>query len=355
MNLSRMIRLSCLAVLSLPLLLVQGQQEAPKQKAEKILKGFKEDLNFKKPVKDILESLKTLEELADELHRGRPASDIALMLMHPDPAVRSQAANTIAAIGALPDTAYRYNRILTDRLKYEKDPEVRIAVLLALSRTGPHAKPVVPKLLEALKDPDVRIRRAAAAVFRKSIGCEEQLIPAAISALDDPDLGADQKYPGLSSVSFIAMTYLRFCGRDAKAAAPNLIKIFKSDKANENYRFSALYTLAVVAPEERLSLDTARAWLKRSESAERLRVALGVLAELGSHAKEAIPDLIPLAKKPLRDPLVEQSLKLSIVHVFQRMGPAAKEALPTLEMMAKTDDLTVRRAVLEALEAVRGK
>jgi hypothetical protein len=221
---------------------------------------------------------------------------------------------------------------------------------------APDSKPATSKVREAFKHEDPRIRRAAYVVIARLVPYDKELIPVVISALDDPDLGPDEKTPGINSVSAKAFDTLRLtCKLAGKDAAPKLIKIINSKKGTDGYQFFALLALANVSPQERLPLDMARQWLVTDDTETFLK-ATGVLCELGPHAKDVVGNLIAVAnKKPAADPLKEQTIKMAIAGTFARIGPAAKEALPTLELMAETHDLTLRRRVLEAIKSVQGK
>src|SRR5438132_316199 len=103
MKFSRILGVTCFGVLFLPFLLVHGQQgNEPRDEARKFLKPLRAKLMGAKTAKETLESLKTLEEVAEELHQGMRFG-LAQALMHRDPAVRRQAAITIGAIGIQSD------------------------------------------------------------------------------------------------------------------------------------------------------------------------------------------------------------------------------------------------------------
>ena len=357
MGRSRFIAVICSGISFGPLLLLQAQEPPAKQvlpveQSQSAIKGIKGKLHLHKPADEVLDSLKTLEALADEVQGMQ--FQVGGLLGHPDPNVRVQAARTLAASSQRPDIAPLTVEFLTKRLDRETNAEVVAWLLRSLARMGPYAKPEIPKFIEALKNPDPGIRRGASAVFwpfRQS----DDLIPAAISALDDPDLGPDEKTGG-GSVSWSAMIYLWGRRAAAKDAAPGLIKIAKSEKGDDHHRLRALCTLAAVAPTERLPLLTAREWLKKRDDVELLTKATGVLSELGVHAKEAVPDLIALANIQLfEDRAAELQAKLSIIDAFGRIGPAAKAALPTLEMLAMTKSNIVRGRALEAIKRVQAK
>jgi len=146
-----------------------------------------------------------------------------------------------------------------------------------------------------------------------------------------------------------------YCRSTAKNTAPRLKEIVTSKKGSEPYRFNALRALAVVAPEEPLTLKLARQWIANTENIERFMSGTGILCELGPYAKDAVPDLIAAAQtKTGADPYSEQRLKLGIAIALQRIGPAAKAALPVLEVISDTKDISVRMRALEAIKTIRG-
>ena len=323
--------------------------------AAKRVKDIKEKLRVGAKSDDALQSLKTLEAIADELHE-RMQPRIADMLMHRDPVVRRQALITIGAIGVRPDSAPQVVYSLTQSLK-DPDPEARALVLWTLMRIGRHSKPALPKAIEALKDLDPRVRRGAIAMIGGHLPDDKELMPVVISALDDPDdLGPDEKSAGLSSVRYIAMQHLGGHKSAAKEAAPKLVKIANSRKEDDADQWFALRTLTLVAPENPLPLKTARGWLKNKDRPPDLVKASILLLGLGAHAKDAVPDLIAIVKmEPLPDRTADASVKNAVLQAFRAMGPAAREALPTLEAMAVTDDIMLRSDVQRTIKAIQGK
>jgi hypothetical protein len=342
------------AIAAMPVVLGQQPQEAKDSPLP--LKDLKGKLAPGKSAKELVDSLKSLESLADEMHGIGLGGDLQRMLTHRDPTVRRQAAKAMGAIGVRSENPSPRVMLLSIAAN-DRDPEVCVAALQALGQFGPLAKSATPKFVEAMKHEDVRVRRAACGIFFHFQESDEKLIPLAIAALDDPDPVIDAKTPGPMAVSMLAMLYLRgYCKTPAKEPAPKLIAIAKSDKGTENYRYNALLTLTRVAPAESLPLDVAREWLKKTDSRQHMHKACTLISELGPRAKDAIPELVAALKaKPASDPLTEQSIKLGIVGAFRKLGPAAKEALPALEALANTGDVTLRRRVLEAIDAMRAQ
>ncbi|MBI2809126.1 MAG: HEAT repeat domain-containing protein [Planctomycetes bacterium] len=341
----------------MPLLFVEAQElkakkETPREEAQRLLKGFQVKLKRDKPAADVVDSLKRLEAIAYEMHHGGTPFFVEDMLLHRDPTVRRQAAMSLAAMGVNPFSAAGRLEKLSSSLR-DRDPEVVASVLLAISRMGPYARPALPKVREEFKSENAGIRRGAYVVFSRLLPDDKTLIPVVIAALDDPDIGTGV-YGDLSSISRMAFVDLRIhCKSAAKEAAPKLIKIITLKKGSKKYRFSALLALAAVAPEERLSVEVARKWLKEPGNAESVTNALGVLGELGVHAKDAVPELLAIAKaKSIRESVSDQ---IGIVAIFRAIGPAAKDAIPVLRAMAHSRDGILQRQALEAIKVIEGK
>src|SRR5205085_2098627 len=111
--------------------------------------------------------------------------------------------------------------------------------------------------------------------------------------------------------------------------------------------------LASIAPEEPLTLNIAREWLKREDSPEHLMKAAGLLWQLGNHGKDAVPDLIAVLQfKPVEDKFLEQRVKMGALSALKSMGSAANGALPILRAMMATEDITLRQHVAATIKGV---
>lgn len=113
------------------------------------------------------------------VHKGKPASQWMEQLGDPDPAVRRQAARSLAALEAKEAVPG-----LITALK-DKDQGVRADAAEALWSIGPPAKDAVPDLIAALKDrsPDVRYN-AAGALGEIGAGAKDA-VPALNACLKD--------------------------------------------------------------------------------------------------------------------------------------------------------------------------
>jgi HEAT repeat protein len=354
MKLSKIVGAVCFGVFFLPLLFVQAQPEPARQEARAMLKGIKGTLHGNKPAADIMATLKTLEAITDEVQRMH--FQVESLLNHGDPAVRRQAVLTLAEMSRTPDNAAAAVTKLTNRLSQESDAEVREDILLALYRMGPHAISALPKVLDEFKSEDPRIRRKAILVIGNLLPQEKELMPIVISALDDPDKGVDEKKPGLNSVSMIMMLSLQRAGPAAKDAAPKLKKIAEAKKWDEFYQTICLITLTRIAPEDPFVLKIARDLLKKADGPTNLRKGAGLVAGLGKHGKDAVPELINVLNRgALPDKGEDESVKKAVLEAFRNIGPDAKEALPTLRAMRGTTHGLLRNRTLDAIKSIEGK
>jgi hypothetical protein len=310
---------------------------------------------------DALRSLAVLDELFGELHSMH--RDMDQLLSHQrDPKVRQKALVMKGALSRGTYIAPQVVKELGEIAAKERIPGDAVGAYLGLVRMGPEAASMVPTAREGRKHKDPEIRRAAFQFIlsrfflSKSAQGKEELLPDIIAALDDPDMGPDEKRPGFYSVSWLAMLQLRDLPEaTAKEAASKLMKIIRAKKGDADYELTALSRLAEIEPENPLTLQIARGWLKEADGAT-VRKGAGLVRELGAHGKDALPELIAAAKREaVADPKEERATKIAILQTFQKLGTAAREALPTIEKLAVTDDRETRREVLLAIDAVLGR
>ena len=354
MKRSRFLGATLFSVLFVPLLFVHGQPIESSKEARELFKKYTDKINLAKPPppKEIIGTLQELEALGYEMHVVVPFR-VEQLLIHPDPIVRRQAARTLAAIGANPFTAGARVDTLTRHLK-DRDPEVLEALLLALIYIGPNAKEALPKVLELFKHDDPRIRRKAMVFFTGFLPENKDLMPTIIGALDDPDVGIDEKIPGYNSVSKLALIALIRYGPEAREVAPKLIQMVKDNKHGESYETALLSTLVRVKPDEPFTLNIFRDWL-RAKNPEHIEKATGLFYRLGRHGKPAVPELIgALDMKPVADPSFERRIKTGILSALMWIGPDAKEALPAIRILANSQDFLVRQQVEKSIKAIEG-
>ena len=137
------------------------------------------------------------------------------------------------AVGQLPDETAKNNesqaavaRALAEALK-DPDVEVRRSAVLSLSRIGPGAEPATSALVEALKDTDVEVRGPAAVALGRIGPKAAGVVPGLIALLKDSD----------HDVRGAAALALARIGNPAASAVPALLELTGGeDKQNQVLR-----------------------------------------------------------------------------------------------------------------------
>src|SRR5262249_31463749 len=130
-----------------------------------------------------------------------------------DAGVRQSALRTLGGLG--PDGAAAVVPVLIGRLN-SADRETRLSAVHALSRSGSAARPALPKLLELAADKDVDLRVAALAALTAVQVNDPKVLAALTKGLDD-------EQPGVRRVSAAGLTQAGADGLPALrrvAAAP---------------------------------------------------------------------------------------------------------------------------------------
>lgn len=241
---------------------------------------------------------------------------------------------------------------------HHKDKKVRAIACQVISETGSGGKLYVSYLIEALRDKEPSVRQSAAEALGKLALQPRQVVPALVKKLNDHDpfvrayaclaLGsfrgsAAKAIPALVRVLTDSDSTVRACaaqslgkiGRKASAAAPELIKL-------------------IVDEDSYWSSDSGHLLVRVGEH------AIEALGNMGPAAKEAIPSLIELIRW-------RHKFSKTAIRALERMGPAARSAVPLLiealpEMSSAAtalariapDDPRVKAALLENFTAQAG-
>jgi HEAT repeat protein len=149
-----------------------------------------------------------------------------------DPEVREEAAEMLGNFNGVSKPLGNLNRRTQKRvvalMEALKDPEWRIrsAAAYALLTIGKEGKEAVPSLILALKDPHRSVRWGACLTL-SVIGKEaKEAVPALILALDDPDY----------EIPYVAVTALGNMGKEAQKAIPPLMSVQKRPSLNAGFR-----------------------------------------------------------------------------------------------------------------------
>lgn len=293
---------------------------------------------------------------ADTLPRLGPdavdaLTDLIVALRDEDAAVRAGAGRAIkntgpkgaarlkAILAQGPEAAAKAHLNLALRLIEIGSKETPVADLIAAlgdkedlvaraagEALGARGEPVVPPLVQALKDPAVR--RYAALALRDIGPKAKAATPVLVETLAD----ADAPTRGLAAQALAAI------GPDARPAAAALINGMLKDTDKE-HRAHCARALLLVDPEPRLAAPAFR-------QALRDRQAPGVV----DSAVEGLTKLAAVAE--LSDALKDkdEEVRRSAVEVLGTLGPAARPAIPALQEATRDGNAQVAAAARHVLE-----
>lgn len=250
-----------------------------------------------------------LQEIGPEAEAAIPA--LAAALNDSQDNIRHNAGGALIGIGrpAVP--------VLTNALKH---PEVRVRRIAVrdLADIGPDAALAISELTEALRDADSEVREHAAEALG-SIGPEAgPAVPSLIEALNDD----------VESVRREAAEALGWIGPEAREAIPALSEIAKDSQIGR----WAIDTLASMGNQAVPALIQT---LMHSDPGIR-RQTVEALRQMGSEAKAAIPALLEALKDENRD------VQNSAANSFDWLRSEAQTILPTLVSLLRDARASVR-------------
>jgi HEAT repeat protein len=253
--------------------------------------------------------------------------------------------------------------LLTVALKSQQ-PRLRAVAARSLADLHPDPETVLPAIVEALGGGDREsVNHALAALA--SLG--EPAVPAMIVALKQEELR-----PALASI-------LGHLGPPAKAAAPALVEIVKTDKSvrtrcealialgainaaeavpvaiaclndpHEKICYSACYALGRLGPKAIASKFELQK--KLSDPDEFIALAAAwALSQIDPLCSQVAEKSVPLLIKGLSDS--EPRVRREAAAALRNIGPLAKDAIPALKMATNDKDEPVRDMAAAALKAI---
>ncbi|HEX3314978.1 MAG TPA: HEAT repeat domain-containing protein [Gemmataceae bacterium] len=193
----------------------------------------------------------------------------------------------------------------------------------------------LPQLGALLRDPDVRIRRAAAEVLEELEEKNLAIMPALVSSLSDPD-------------RFVRWTACKAAGTlppdQAEPVIAPLARLLADPELN--IRISAAASLEAMGKYARPALPALGQAIRSGEVEARLG-ALYAIIKTGPEASAAVvPDLIVAING--NEPRVTKVASEALADI----GPAASAALPSLRRLIGNDDSEVRSWASEAILSI---
>lgn len=280
-----------------------------------------------------------LGRMAGSASAAVPALKAALsdtVLSDADPAVSSQAATALAAIGLGGEDP---TSLLVELLAHPS-PIVRLGVIQALQDAGPSAPDSVYLLVALLEDPDPEVRLEAARTLRDFGVAARDATPFLIALLREPDLLPSEEI----SKTLISIT-------DPASVLPFLATALQSENAET--RCAAAWSLdllgakaepiaplliSVLRKPENKAIDCTEP-ASPSTTTKLHRILIGTLAKLGPSAVSALPELVQA--------LHDEDLRRSVAEGLGAIGPDAVPAL--LQLLRSTSDFNTP-GLAEALE-----
>lgn len=223
------------------------------------------------------------------------------------------------------------------RLLTDADPGVHMQAGAALIRQGAVA---VKPLKAAIDDPERR--RAVLEILAAIGGAAKDAVDPLVGLLGN----ADPELRGEAAVALAAI------GPDAAPAVPALQQILSSETTPAGLLYPTAYALGRIGPAARPALDQL---MKFSASDDDFLATVAVWAAVKINPGEAsmFEAAVPRLRKALRSD--RELVRLEAAVALGDIGPAARSAVPILELVAEDDPLpAVREAAAAALEKIRG-
>jgi HEAT repeat protein len=222
---------------------------------------------------------------------------------------------------------------LTEKVKSEKRPEIRREAISALGAIGPAAAPAVPTLAEALGDPSLAVQLSAAFALGRIGPPAKPATPALVKALKAPETVLQV----VSTWALLKTGYDDAAWKD-KAVAWLAGLLTSKDVHVRGAAFTAMADL-------RPGPDKVFPAIERVLAGADKRAARDAISALASFGAPAVPALANALKLPEH--------RAVVASILAQIGPAAKQAVPALTEIVKTDKRsTPRREALMALGAI---
>ena len=266
----------------------------------------------------------------DKQLRRQATEQLIERLKDPDPFVRVAAARALAALPPAPEiTAPIWQQALQDA-----DETTVHHALDALAALG---APAVPRLIDALKYPNVRIH---------VVYVLGQIGPAAAPATEALAKLIGDSNPEVAQEAVLALAKI---GPGAKAAVPGLAALLQS--GDESNAHAAAYALGKIGPEA-AAAEAALSSALNSADASLALVSAWALTQIRPASAELAAQTVPVLISGLSAPL--PAARQGAAEALGRLGPLAKDATAALRQASGDQEQAVREAASEALKSIRG-
>ncbi len=265
----------------------------------------------------------------DKQLRRKVTEQLVEQLKDRDPFVRAGAARALAALPPAPEITLP----VWEKALQNADETMLDYALGTIAAQGPK---VVPRLIECLKYEKARDRVAYV------LG---QMGPAAAPATEALAGLTTDKHPHVVHEALVALAKI---GPGAKAAVPQLIKVFE---AREETAQAAAYALGCIGPEA-AAADTALSAALKSRDRSLAVVAAWALCKIHPGSADTAAQAVPVLVTGLGAPMPKT--RQAAAETLGALGPHAKAAAAALEKAQGDKDRAVRDAAAKALKSIRG-
>lgn len=230
----------------------------------------------------------------------------------------------------------------------DRDLEVRVHAAALLGIFGSPAKDAVPRMLEILKDSNEpeRMRWCMTSSLARIGHCEEQAVPVLLQLLQS-------KSKTLRNGAAYALGYL---GQKDDRVVPALLQLFQ-EETEAGVQARAAGSLGKLARDPKVCVPAMVQRLQAINKAPPRKgeydarfIVIEALGAFGEQSAAAVPCLIEILDDRT-DGDTQIILKWPTIKTLGRIGPAAREAIPALQRLAKEDPIFDRDA-LRALSKI---
>jgi HEAT repeat protein len=253
-----------------------------------------------------LDSCAAFPDLAPEPLLGMIVAALVKAADDESPIIRASAVRTLGGIANR--TMVEIPRVI--EALGDPDVDVRLHAAISLAwriSSGKRSSSLVPALVLALKDRDARVRLASAVTLGRLGTVAEGALPALHASANDPEKSVREKIEQ-------AITRIGNAGHNARKALE--MGLADLGNADPNVRASAASGLGSAGPGSAEAIPALVRCLSDREADVR-RAAAGALGQLGPEAAVALPSLATLAESDL-DERVRQAATLSRAILLRR-------------------------------------
>ncbi len=212
---------------------------------------------------------------------------------------------------------------------HDSDQQTRRDAAAMLGALGPLAKPATSALVTALNDPDTMVRDRATRALG-SIGLPiDAVMRGLIQALRDPEW----------TVRHAAVSQFSFGG----FSSPESLAVLRDLTADSNQTVARLAQSAVASAERPMQAAVYSMMLNQGTNRPYTLLQLAKLGPRAADARSGIATILA-AKQPLDRYLAACAL--------EEIGPAAKDVAPAVRRALNDEELVVREAAAQALQAI---